>query len=128
MASSQDRVAGTASTFSSTISRRKLLSCVPPVPTSATTSSRDRGASGSGCGARSETSWTCSSRPHGTTLNSLAVFLHHVGALGLFAALGLEWASVRKLRSAVSTSQACEWMKLLDGLRLIEAPALLVLL
>ena len=49
---------------------------------------------------------------------SVAVFLHVVGALGLFAALGLEWAGVRNLRGAVTTSQAREWMKLLRGLRL----------
>jgi hypothetical protein len=59
---------------------------------------------------------------------SVAVFLHVVGALGLFAALGLEWAGVRNLRGAVTTGQAREWMKLLRGGRWVEGPSLLILL
>jgi hypothetical protein len=62
------------------------------------------------------------------SLYSAAVFLHVVGALGLFAALGLEWAGVRNLRCSVTTAQAREWLKLLGGLRLVERPAALVLL
>jgi len=59
---------------------------------------------------------------------SIAVFLHVVGALGLFAALGLEWAGVRNLRSAVTLGQAREWTKLLRGVRWVEGPSLLILL
>lgn len=62
------------------------------------------------------------------SLYSVAVFFHVVGALGLFAALGLEWAGVRNLRVCVTTGQAREWLKLLGGLRLVERPAVLVLL
>ena len=58
----------------------------------------------------------------------VAVFLHVVGALGLFVALGLEWAGVQNLRRSVTTSQAQEWMKQLRGLGLVERPSLLVLL
>jgi hypothetical protein len=60
--------------------------------------------------------------------HSVAVFLHVVGALGLFAALGLEWASVRNLSASVTTGQAREWMKLLRSLRRVEGPSLLALL
>jgi hypothetical protein len=62
------------------------------------------------------------------SLYSVAVFLHIVGALGLFAALGLEWAGVQNLRRSATTGQAHEWMKLLRGLRLVERPSVLVLL
>lgn len=62
------------------------------------------------------------------SLYSVAVFLHVAGALGLFAALGLEWAGIRNLRVSVTTSQAREWLKLLLGLRLVERPAVLALL
>lgn len=59
---------------------------------------------------------------------SVAVFLHVVGALGLFVALGLEWSGVQNLRRSATTSQAREWLKQLHGLRLVERPSLLVLL
>ena len=83
---------------------------------SATTSSRDRAANRSCCRTLPATSSSCSNRPHDMSPYSVAVFLHVVGALGLFAALGLEWAGVRNLRRSVTTSQAREWMKLLRGL------------
>ncbi len=35
----------------------------------------------------------------------LALYLHIVGALGFFVALGLEWTSVHQLRRALSASQ-----------------------
>ena len=42
------------------------------------------------------------------SLYAIAVFLHIVGALGLFAALGLEWASLLNLRRATAAGQARE--------------------
>ena len=36
---------------------------------------------------------------------SMAVFLHIVGALGIFAAIGLEWAGLSNLRRATDTAQ-----------------------
>jgi hypothetical protein len=62
------------------------------------------------------------------SLYSVAVFLHIVGALGLFAALGLEWAGLQNLRRSVTTDHAREWMKQLTGLRLVERPSTLALL
>lgn len=59
---------------------------------------------------------------------SIVVFVHIVGALGLFAALGLEWASVLNLRRAATAGQAREWAKLLASLRLVGTPALLTVL
>jgi hypothetical protein len=42
---------------------------------------------------------------------SLALFLHIVGALGFFVALGLEWVSLHHLRRVTSTEQVREWMR-----------------
>src|SRR5213596_901663 len=46
---------------------------------------------------------------------AIAVFLHIVGALGLFAALGLEWASLYNLRRVTTAGQVREWAKLLSA-------------
>jgi hypothetical protein len=59
---------------------------------------------------------------------SISVFLHIVGALGLFAALALEWASVHNLRRAATTGQAREWARLLGGVRFVGGPSILTLL
>jgi peptidoglycan biosynthesis protein MviN/MurJ (putative lipid II flippase) len=48
---------------------------------------------------------------------SVALFLHIVGALGLFVALGLEWTSLLYLRRAATADQAREWLKLFTSLR-----------
>jgi len=62
------------------------------------------------------------------SLYAIAVFLHIVGALGLFAALGLEWASLLNLRRASAVGQAREWARMLASLRAVGAPAALTLL
>jgi len=36
---------------------------------------------------------------------SIALFLHVVGALGFFVALGLEWTSLRQIRGAATSGQ-----------------------
>jgi hypothetical protein len=41
---------------------------------------------------------------------STLLFLHVLGALGFFAALGLEWAGLRHVRRATATGQAREWL------------------
>ena len=51
------------------------------------------------------------------SLYSVALFLHIVGALGLFAALGLEWASLLNLRRATTAEQAHEWLKNFASIR-----------
>ncbi|MCI0712248.1 MAG: hypothetical protein L0154_18990 [Chloroflexi bacterium] len=43
---------------------------------------------------------------------SIALFLHIAGALGFFAALGLEWISLRQLRRATTVEQVREWIRL----------------
>ena len=39
------------------------------------------------------------------TLYAVALFVHVLGALGLFAGLALEWAGLRRLRGATTASQ-----------------------
>lgn len=62
------------------------------------------------------------------SLYAVAVFLHIVGALALFAVLGLEWAGIQHLRRCVTKDQAREWLELLRGLGRVERPSLLLLL
>jgi len=59
---------------------------------------------------------------------SISVFLHIVGALGLFAALGLEWAGLFNLRRATEVGQVREWMRLLGAPRFLGGPAALLIL
>jgi hypothetical protein len=53
------------------------------------------------------------------TLYSLALFLHIVGALGLFTALGLEWTSLWYLRRAGTAEQGQQWLLAFAVLRRI---------
>jgi len=50
------------------------------------------------------------------TLHSIALFLHIVGALGLFVALGLEWAGLLTLRRLANIEQARGWVNLIASL------------
>ena len=47
----------------------------------------------------------------------IAKYLHILGALGLFVAIGLEWASLLYLRRAATFDQAREWLKIFASLR-----------
>jgi hypothetical protein len=62
------------------------------------------------------------------SLHSIAAFLHVLGALGLFAALGLEWAAVQNLRRAVTTGQVLEWVRLMGARRFVGGVSALTLL
>ncbi len=46
------------------------------------------------------------------TLYSLALFVHILGALALFGALGLEWVALLNLRRVQKAEQAREWLKI----------------
>jgi hypothetical protein len=59
---------------------------------------------------------------------SIALFLHLVGVLALFAGIALEQTGLRQLRNARSLAQVREWVTLLRGLRRIDAPAGLTIL
>ena len=62
------------------------------------------------------------------SLYSIFVFLHVVGALGLFAGIGLEQVALANLRGCSTIAQAREWIALLGGLRRIDAPSGLLIL
>ncbi len=59
---------------------------------------------------------------------SIALFLHIVGALGLFVALGLEWTSLVYLRRASTAEQAREWLGVLGGTRRLGPASLAAIL
>jgi len=48
---------------------------------------------------------------------SIAVFLHIVGAVGIFVALGLEWTGLWQIRSAMTPQQVGGWMRILKSVR-----------
>ncbi len=59
---------------------------------------------------------------------SIALFLHIAGALGFFTALGLEWTSLRQLRSATTAEQVREWLRFPDGMKRVGMASMLILL
>src|SRR5512146_1116111 len=59
---------------------------------------------------------------------SISLFLHIVGALGIFASLAIEQAGLVNLRRASTNAQAREWLALLRVLQRIQGPSALVLL
>jgi hypothetical protein len=62
------------------------------------------------------------------SLYSISVFLHVVGALGIFAGIALEQAGLRGLRRASTGAQVREWTTMLRALRRVEGPSALVVL
>lgn len=64
---------------------------------------------------------------HSISLYSISLFLHIVGALGLFASLAFEQAGLLNLRRASTNAQAREWLSLLRAPRRIQGPSALVL-
>ena len=59
---------------------------------------------------------------------AIALFLHIVGALGLFAALGLEWVSLLHLRRATTAEQVRQWRRISNGSARLGMPSMLLLL
>jgi len=59
---------------------------------------------------------------------TISLFLHIVGALGLFAVLSVEWAGLAQLRRAAGVAQARESARLLAGPRAVGGPASLLIL
>jgi hypothetical protein len=62
------------------------------------------------------------------TLYSIALFLHVAGALGVFAALALDWVGVANLRRARTAEQAREWAGLYRIIRVLGAASVVALL
>ncbi len=47
----------------------------------------------------------------------IALFLHILGAVGIFVALGLEWTGLWQIRSATTPQQVGGWMRILKSVR-----------
>jgi len=56
---------------------------------------------------------------------SIALFLHIVGALGFFVALGLEWTGLGQIRSAMTPEQIHGWMGVLKSVRKVGFASML---
>lgn len=56
------------------------------------------------------------------------LFFHIVGALGLFVTLGLEWASMLKLRHLANAEEARGWVNLIASLPRLYGPIWMVIL
>ena len=48
---------------------------------------------------------------------AIALFVHITGALGIFAALSLEWTGLRQIGNAAAPEQVREWMGILKRVR-----------
>ncbi len=62
------------------------------------------------------------------TLYPIAVFVHVVGALGLFVAMGLEWVVVARVRLAETAEQARDWLRLLEVIRWLSPASMAAIL
>jgi hypothetical protein len=59
---------------------------------------------------------------------SIALFIHIVGALGFFVALGVEWLSLRHLQSTTTTEQVAMWMRASTGVRRFGMASMITIL
>ena len=59
---------------------------------------------------------------------SIVLYLHIVGALLLFVAMGIEFMTVSRLRSAGTAEQARDWLSVLGSMRVIGPVALVTIL
>lgn len=59
---------------------------------------------------------------------SIALFLHVVGALGFFVALGLEWTGLWQIRSATTSEQVRAWMRISKSARRLGIASMLTIL
>src|SRR5512143_2909841 len=56
---------------------------------------------------------------------SIALFLHIVGALGVFVALALEWTGLQQIRSSILPEQVRAWMGILKSTNKVGFPSML---
>ena len=56
---------------------------------------------------------------------STALFLHIVGAVGFFVALGLEWTGLWQMRRATTLEQVRAWMGILKSVRKVGFASML---
>jgi len=59
---------------------------------------------------------------------SIALFLHIVGVLGMFSALGLEWTGLWQIRSALVPEQVRAWLGILKSVQRVGFASMLTIL
>lgn len=62
------------------------------------------------------------------TLYTIALFLHIVGALGMFAGFAIEWVALLSLRKASEIQAAKQWLGIYAGIGRIGGPAGILLI
>lgn len=62
------------------------------------------------------------------SLYSIALFLHVVGALGLFVVLGLEWVSLQQLRPLTTVEEVNRWVQNSSGAGMLGSISMLLIL
>jgi hypothetical protein len=62
------------------------------------------------------------------SLYTIALFLHVMGALGMFGALGIEWAAAGPLQRATDVAQARPLIRVLRSMRRVAGPSAVTLL
>ena len=62
------------------------------------------------------------------SLYTIALFLHVMGALGMFGALGIEWAAAGPLQRATDVAQYRPWIRVLRSMRRVAGPSAVTLL
>src|SRR3989441_11518317 len=65
---------------------------------------------------------------HAVNVYSIVLYLHIVGALLLFVAMGIEFVTVSRLRSTGTAEQAREWLGVLGSIRVVGPVALVTIL
>lgn len=61
-------------------------------------------------------------------LYTVVLFLHVLGAMGLFAGLALEWTGLRQLRRGGSAEKIRSWLVVFGPVRRLSGPSLGLLL
>ncbi len=59
-------------------------------------------------------------------IESIVLFVHIVGAVGIFVALGLEWTGLRQLRGAMTFEPVRSWMGVLKNVRKVGFASMLI--
>lgn len=59
---------------------------------------------------------------------AIAIFVHVVGALGLFTAMGVEWVLLARLSRVQAAEEARDWLSLLGVVRRLSPPSLAAIL
>lgn len=62
------------------------------------------------------------------SLYSLSIFVHVLGALGFFIAIGLEWFMLQNLQRSATSERATEWLKMNRGIQILSGISLVLIL